>query len=170
MKEWNDFQITDEEYPPGRKWKGVIQSRAWFIGEFSRVLYDRFGEEGLEAIEEVFGNAAKTTFLPGIKSFGIDGMGALSVCLFFYLGNQVMGNKMEMVEGSNEKKATVRMYKCPPFPDPGKVKDMPKYCHAMFNFERTAARLMDPRLKVKQDGCLISKGDPYCEITVLLEE
>lgn len=170
MEDFQKFKITEEEYPMGRRWKAVVRSRAWFIGEFSRVLYERFGEEGLKAISEVFSNAAKATFLPGLKSFRIEGRGALSLCLFFYMANTLMGNKMEMDENSNEKRATVRMYKCPPFPEPNKVKDMKKYCDAMFAFERTAAALSDPRMKISTGGCLISKGDAYCEITAELTD
>lgn len=133
------------------------------MGDLERAVYERFGDKGLKVIGQVYTQAAERTFLQGLKNFGIKEKDARALALFFVISNTIIGYDMELVEATPER-AVVRYHTCHLFDSPSEGNA--RICRdANFNFERRAAQLLNPRLKVAMTK-LRSAGDPYCEFIV----
>ena len=165
-----EYLLSEEEYPYKRRWKAAVSARGSYQGDIMKLLYEKFGNEGLEILSEVYGNKAKAVFMSGRKSFGIEGVGAKDFLRYFHYSGQIMYPmfKTEITPGSDEKKASIRYYGCPLWTEPAKVRGGVEMCEACFAFEKTAASMINPKLKVYCSK-LLTKGDPYCEITAELE-
>lgn len=158
-------EVLEKDYPVERRWKATAKSRGIYNGEFVKVILENVGiEKGLDMIAQVWGNIAKKSTIPGLKSFGIEGDNAKTLAEFLYAANTIIGTDIELIPDSNEQRAGFRVYRCPPFgKDPSKVKHGPEICEAMLNFERTVAALINPKLRISCPK-LLTKGDSYCEI------
>jgi hypothetical protein len=172
----NEKNLKDELKEMERKYRSVVnalKARSSYQGEIVRALYEKYGREGLQLVEEVYRKRARTIFPQGIKNFNITGRGAIDFIQFFYRSGLIMYPtfKVEIAEGSNERKASVRYYGCPFWTneEAPKIKGGYDICNAFFGFEREASLIFNPRLKVYY-SMLLTKGDPWCEITAELEE
>lgn len=157
--------ILERDYPVERKWKATARSRGMYNGEFVRVILENVGlDKGLEMIGQVWGNIAKKSTIPGLKSFGIEGNDAKTLAEFLYAANTIIGTDIELIPDSTEQRAGFRIHRCPPFgKDPSKVEHGPEICEAMLNFERTAGALINPKLRISCTK-LLTRGDSCCEI------
>lgn len=166
-----EYQLSEEQYPYKRRWKAAVSARSLYQGDIMKLLYEKFGNEGLKLISEVYSNKAKAVFMPGRKSFEIEGTGAKDFLLYFHYSGQIMYPmfKTEITPGSDEKKASVRYYGCPLWAEPAKVRGGAEMCEACLAFEKTAAAMINPKLKVYYSK-LLTKGDSYCEITAEVED
>ncbi len=161
------FELPKDEWPVERRWKATGRTRCSYMATLERKVYERFGEEGLDVIKEVWREAADKYFLRGLKAFGIEGDNALSFVLYFKYAQEIMGYKMELVE-AGERRAVLRYHTCHFFPKPDPV--AAKLCEeGHFQFEKRAAELLNPKLKVRFTK-LQSRGDPYCEMVVELSD
>lgn len=151
------------EWTPERRWKATGKARGRYIGDLEEAVVERWGEEGLKVIGEVYRRAAERTFLQGLKSFGIEGNDATAFAKFFVVANSVIGYDMELVEAT-PKRAVVRYHTCHLFPTPSE--QCARLCrHANFGFELRAVELLNPKLKVSMPK-LQSEGAPYCELVI----
>lgn len=150
----------------------ALKARSSYQGEIVIGIYRKYGKEGLEIVENVYRDRARKIFLQGLKNFNITGRSALDFVQFFYRSGLLMYPtfKVEITEGSNEKKASVRYYGCPFWSndEAPKIEGGHDICNAFFGFEREASRILNPGLKVYYSR-LLTKGDPWCEITAELE-
>lgn len=156
------YQLSEQEWPILRRWKATGKARGKYFGELCRTVYQKWGEEGLKVIGKVYEEAAIRTFEKGLKGFGIEGNNATTFARFFVISNTIIGYNMELFESAPER-AVVRYHTCHLFDNPQKGDD--KICGAAFNFEKTAARILNPRLSVIMTR-LQTAGDPYCEFVV----
>jgi hypothetical protein len=156
-----------EEWPVERKWRATGKTRAWYIAELEKAIYNKFGEEGLEIIRQVWRKGAENFFLKGLKKLGIEGNDAKAFAYYFKKAQEIMGYSVEVVEAS-EKRAVLRYHTCHFFEKPDPV--VAKLCkEGHFAFEKRAAELLNPKLKVRLEK-LRAAGDPYCEIVVELND
>jgi hypothetical protein len=163
----SEVKLSEEEWPIERKWKATGRTRCWYMAELEKAVYNRFGEEGLKVIKQVWRRGAENFFLRGLKSFNIEGNDAKAFVSYFKIAQEIMGYRMEIVEAS-EKKAVLRYHTCHFFEKPDPI--AAKLCsEGHFEFERRAAELLNPKLKVRFEK-LRSAGDPYCEMIVELED
>lgn len=157
------YHLPEDVWPSARKWKATGRARGRYMGDLERAVYERWGGEGLKVIGQVYAQAAERIFLQGLKNFGIKEKDARAFALFFVISNTIIGYDMELVEATPER-AVVRYHTCHLFESPSPADAL--ICReANFNFEKRAAELLDPRLKVTMTK-LRSAGDPYCEFVV----
>ncbi len=148
---------------PERAWKATGKARGRYMGELERLVCQKWGEEGLEVIGQVWADGAERTFLQGLQSFGIQGNDAAAYARFFVTANTMLGYDMELVEVTPQR-AVFRYHTCHVFPGADKVNET--LCRrAHFKFEERACQLLNPRLKSTITK-LQTAGDPYCEIVV----
>lgn len=160
-------ELSEEEWPIVRRWKAAAKTRARYMAELSRKVYQRFGEEGLKVIGEVWREGAEKYFLRSLKTFGIEGNNAKAFALYFKLAQEVLGYEMELVEAT-DKRAVLRYYTCHLFDKSDPIAE--RICRECnFQFEKRAAELLNPKLEVRFTK-LQTAGDPHCEMIVELQE
>lgn len=154
------FKLDEKTWPVERRWKATAKARGRYFGELCLGMYEKWGEEALDVVGKVYADAAKRTFLKGLKDFGLEGRGADTLARFFLTSQAVLGLKMEAVELTPEK-SVVRYHTCHLFSEPSRAAE--QICRrAIFNFELTAVGLLNPQLKIYFTS-LMTAGDPYCE-------
>jgi hypothetical protein len=160
-------ELSDKDWPVERKWIAAGRSRARYVGDLSKAVYQKYGEEGLKLVGEVYAKMAERVFLKGLKAFDIKGKDAKAFATYFKLAQEVLGYKMEIPEAS-EKRAIIRWHTCHLFDKPDPVGH--EICkQANSQFEKKAAELLNPKLRFKFTK-FQTAGDPYCEAEVWLEE
>lgn len=157
------YHLPEDAWPSERKWKATGRARGRYVGDLERAVYESFGDEGLKVIGQVYAQAAERTFLQGLKNFGIKEKDARAFALFFVISNTIIGYDMELVEATPER-AVVRYHTCHLF-DASSSGNARICREANFNFERRAAQLLNPKLKVTMTK-LRAAGDPCCEFIV----
>lgn len=157
------YHLPENVWTAERKWKATGRARGRYVGDLERAVYERWGDEGLKVIAQVYAQAAERTFLKGLKNFGVEEKDARAFALFFVISNSVIGYDMELVEATPER-AVVRYHTCHLFEAPSPAHA--RLCtEAHFSFEKRAAELLNPSLKVTMTK-LRTAGDPYCEFVV----
>lgn len=134
-----------------RYFENLVKTMDKFLGE----------EKTCEILAAFMAENARRFVLPGMKAFGLEGKDPWSLASYFKLATgDIIGYKIELIQES-PRKVRYRLYPpCLWFP---KLDIPPSFCRAMGSFEEEAARLVNPRIKIKGEK-LMTAGDPYCEL------
>ena len=150
------------EWPEIRRTKAAGKTGWTYFANLVKVLVDELGEERTADIMGKFmARNAQQFFLPGMKGFGITGNDPWAIASYFKLATgDIIGYKAELAEES-PKKVVYRLHPpCLWFPD---LDIPPSFCKAMGNFERVAAEIVNPKIKITTRK-LMTDGDPCCEL------
>ena len=134
-----------------------------YYTDLTRLLYAELGEEETVSIlTKYFEILAKRYFKPTMKKFGIPGRDPWSLASYFKLATgDAIGYRMELVQ-ETPNRVSLRYY--PPCLLYPKLDIPVSYCIAETNFEKTVCKMMNPKVRVGVPQ-LMTRGDPYCEIT-----
>ncbi len=161
----DDNTTKQPQLPEGwtdlRKAKASASTGWTYYTELVKVLYEELDKEKASDIcGKLARRLAKKFIQPGMKKFGIEGNDPWALASYFKLATgDILGYKVELIQVS-PKKVLYRLYPpCVWFPD---LDICPEYCHAEGEFEKEAARLINPNIKVTTTN-LLTKGNPYCE-------
>lgn len=157
-------KLSEEKWPEVRKVKAQRNTGWLYVLGLIRAIHNSLGEEkACEILAGFMAQNARNFFLPGLKTFGIEGNDHRAVASYFKLADSdVLGANVEWIEES-PKKVILRYHPpCGLFPDLNEPCATPKMCLALGNFEFTAAKLV-PNVKVTF-AKMLTAGDPYCDI------
>ena len=153
-------QLPDE-WPEIRKAKASANTAWAYYRELVKLLHSEIGEEKTAAILKKLMEAnARRYVQPSMEMFGIKGNDPWSLASYFKLATgDVIGYKAELIQ-ETPNRVVYRLYPpCLWFPD---LDIPPSFCEAEGMFEREAARMLNPKIKVWMRS-LMTRGDPYCE-------
>jgi len=155
-------KLPEEEWPEIRRAKASANTGWAYFADLVKTMHNVLGEEKTAQILSAFmaGNAERYV-KPGMAGFGIRGNDAWALASYFKLATgDVIGYNIELIQES-PKKVWYRLYPpCIWFP---KLDIPPSFCRAMAAFEKVAAEIVNPKIKVSSTK-LMTAGDPYCEI------
>jgi len=150
-----------EGWPELRKAKASAKTAWAYYSDLVKLLHQEIGEEKTAAIltKLMKGNARKY-FQRSMELFGIKGNDPWALASYFKLATgDVIGYKSELIQEAPNR-VVYRLYPpCLWFPD---LDIPPSFCEAEGMFEREAARLLNPKIKITTRS-LLTRGDPYCE-------
>lgn len=161
-------ELPEKDWPAACKWKATGRARGTYIGLLCELVNNKLGDEGLKAIGEIYKEMAHRTFSDAFKKFGIEGNDAAAFAKYEKFTQDILGQDGEIVELS-PKRAVVRWHKCHLFDTSKPVPLGTKVCDQTINYEATAAKLLNPKLKVTQTKHQTT-GDPYCELVIEQED
>ncbi len=154
--------LPENQWPPLRRLKAANKTAWGYFAALVRLLQHELGEEKTcKLLEGLMRENARKYFLPGLKAFGIEGKDPLSIASYFKLTTgDIIGYDVEL-EKVSEKEVIYRLRSpCIWFPD---LDIPPSFCRALGAFEREAASLINPRIKVTMPK-LMTEGHQYCEL------
>ncbi len=148
-------------WPDIRKAKASARTGWAYFSDLVKLMHKEVGEEKTAAIltKLMEANVKKYT-KPSMEAFGIKGNDPWSLAAYFKLATgDIIGYKAELIQEAPNK-VVYRLYPpCLWFPD---LDIPPSFCEAFCMFEKEAARLLNPRVKVSTRSSMM-RGDPYCE-------
>ena len=162
-----------EKFPPG--WEGKAPEKIWCAacrsygliwGIIGATVCAELGEAGVKAVGNAMAKVAKKQAGKAFES-GRFARNAKGMVEYMMLAEGTLGMIIESPEAT-EKRAVFRILQCPLHDVPQK-ETTPEVCSAYSMFEKTAARIANPKLACTQTK-VMSKGDPYCEWVFELEE
>jgi len=160
-------KLREEEWPEIRKAKASRNTGWEYFGNLIKTAYKELGEEKTcQLLSRFMAENAKRYVKAGMKGFGIEGNDPWALASYLKLSTgDIIGYKIDLIKES-PKKVIYRLYPpCIWFPN---LDIPPSFCTKGFmNFERVAAEIINPRIKVTPNKAMTA-GDPYCE--VILEE
>lgn len=143
-------------------------ARDWaeYYGILMVNLYDKFGEKGLSLISNQWSKNAEKYIKNNFERFGVKDKGPKGFAIVYYLMDNIVGLKNEIVE-LTDKKAVNRFPFCAIFPQPNL--GCPEVCIATSAFEKRAVEIINPRVKVSLTK-MLTAGDPFCEVVWEIRE
>ena len=160
-------ELGEEKWPEIRKIKASRNTGWEYFGNLVKLVLREVGEEKTcQILASFMAENAERYVKSGMEGFGIEGNDAWALANYFKLSTgDIIGYKTELVKESPEKVIYHLYPPCLWFPE----LDIPSsLCERGFmNFERTAAQLINPRIKVTPTR-IMTAGDTCCE--VVLEE
>lgn len=163
--------LDEKEWPMSKRYE-VASVRAWqYYGDVMKEVYEKFGDQALECFSNQMRKAAERYVPKALKHFNIPGHDARSVAAYFILADGIVFPKLKWnVVETSEKKTILRCGPpCPIGHDPYGKDLPPEICRALLSHERTAAKLINPKLRLI-DSKLMCAGDEYCELIFVLED
>jgi len=155
-------KLLEGKWPELRRAKASANTGWAYFGDLVKTMHSVLGEEKTAEILSVFmaGNAKKYV-KAGMEGFDIQGNDAWALASYFKLATgDVIGYNAELVQES-PKRVLYRLYPpCIWFPE---LDIPPSFCRAMGAFEKVAAEIVNPKIKIIS-GKLMTAGDSYCEI------
>ena len=156
-------ELGGEKWPEIRKIKASRNTGWEYFGNLVKLVLREVGEEKTcQILASFMAENAERYVKSGMEGFGIEGNDAWALASYFKLSTgDIIGYKTELVKES-PKKVIYRLYPpCLWFPE----LDIPSsLCERGFmNFERTAAQLINPRIKVTPTR-IMTAGDSCCEV------
>ncbi len=173
--------IDPDVWPLERRYKTATRwGLYWFTTTMWKMLeIIGWNEKVEQAMKDLGEHVCKVAFLEGCKKLGIEGNDAKACASYFLLANTIAFNCPYNVIELTSKRAVLRIPRSPTGGcvvwdakinvDPTEVPHGPKFCQAYNEFGRTAARLMNPKLKYTLTKTITS-GEPYCEQVFELED
>ncbi len=154
--------LSEKEWPELRKVKASSKTAWRYFEALVKILNRKLGEKKtVEILEELMAENAQKYIQPGMKGFGITGKDAWSLASYFKLSTgDVLGYKTELEEEAPGKVVYRLHAPCIWFPD---LKIPASLCHALANFERVAAEIINPSVSVSSRK-FMTAGDDCCEI------
>jgi hypothetical protein len=159
------FPASWEGKPPEKIWSAACKSYGLIWGLIGAAVGEELGPSGIRAIGKGMKKVAEKQVTKAFES-GRFPRNAKGMAEYMMLAEGTLGMLVEMPEAT-EKRAVFRILKCPLHEDPQK-ETTPEVCSAYAEFEKSGARIANPRLGCTQPKCM-SKGDPYCEWVFELE-
>ena len=160
-------KLKEEQWPELRKAKASRNTGWEYFGNLVKLVCREFGEEKTgQLLSKFMAENAERYVKDGMKGFGIEGNDPWALASYLKLSTgDIIGYKIELIKES-PKRVIYRLYPpCIWFP---KLDIPPSLCREGFmNFERAAAKIINPKIKVSP-AKLMTAGDPCCE--VILEE
>ena len=159
-------QLPAGKWPEMRLLKAAKNTGWSYFENLVKTLHKELGEEKTcDILEKFMAENARKYVVPSMKAFGIEGNDAWALASYFKLATgDVIGYKAELIAESRKKVAYRLHPPCLWFPD---LDIPPSFCRALGNFERVAAEIVNPKVKITTRK-LMTDGDPYCEL--LFEE
>ena len=160
-----EIKKEQPQLPDG--WSDIKRAKAsartgWaYFGDLVKLLHKELGEEKTVAILTNLMEANVKKYVKrSMEVFGVEGNDPWSIATYFKLATgDIIGYKAELIQEAPNK-VVYRLYPpCLWFPD---LDIPPSFCEALCMFEKAAARLLNPRVKVSARS-LMTRGDPYCE-------
>lgn len=148
-------------WPELRKARASANTAWAYYRDLVKLLHREIGEEKTaDILSRLMAANARKYVKPSMNAFGIEGNDAWSVASYFKLATgDVIGYKAELIQ-EGPRKVVYRLYPpCLWFPD---LDIPPSFCLAESSFEKEAAKLVNPRIKVHV-RTLLTRGEPYCE-------
>lgn len=153
--------LSEKDWPEMRKLKASNKSGWMYFEHLVKTIYKHLGEEKTcEILSDLMKDNARRLLVPGMKSFGITNNDPWALASYFKLATgDVIGYKAEL-ERVSPKKVIYRLFApCLWFPK----LDIPHtFCEAMGSFEKEAAKIINPRIKVTCQK-LMTAGHSCCE-------
>jgi predicted hydrocarbon binding protein len=154
-----------EGKPPEKIWSAACRSYGLIWGLIGKAVFDDLGEAGVAAIGKGMKKVAEKQATKAFES-GRYPRNAKGMAEYMMLAEGTLGMLVEAPQVT-EQRSVFRILKCPLHDDP-KAETTPEVCSANSMFEKTAARIANPKLSCTQTR-VMSKGDPYCEWVFELE-
>ncbi len=161
------FPQAWEGKPPERIWSAACRSYGLIWGLIGATVGEELGSSGVKAISKAMIKVAERQAGKAFESGRFPG-NAKGMAEYMMIAEGTLGMLVETPAGATEKRAAFRILKCPLHDDP-KSETTPAVCSAYSMFEKTSARIANPKLNCTQTK-VMSKGDPYCEWVFELEE
>ena len=155
-------KLPDGEWPEMRLLKAAKKTGWSYFENLVKTIHKELGEEKTcDILEKFMADNAEKYIVPSMKAFGIEGTDAWSLASYFKLATgDIIGYKAELIEES-PKKIVYRLHPpCLWFPD---LDIPPSFCKALGNFERAAAQIVNPKIKIYTRK-LMTDGDDCCEL------
>ena len=162
-------KLDEEMWTEVRRLRQGLQRGYEYWGDSIIEVYKKFGEAALECFDTVMSMGAERFVLSAIENFKIPGNDARTIGAYFKLADKIIFDvDLDFIEDT-EKRVIFRVYPpCILFPK--NIAEAPAViCHRLMGHERTACRLINPKLKLIVNK-LMTAGDPYCEIGFELED
>jgi len=151
--------------PPERVWSAACRSYGAIWGIIGTTVSEDLGKAGIEAVRRALRKVAEKQATRAFES-GRYPRNAKGVAEYMKFAEETLGMIVEVPEAT-ERRSVFRILKCPLYEDP--ERQSAELCDAYAEFEETAAKTANPKLKCTITK-LLSKGDPYCEWVFELEE
>lgn len=150
-----------EGWPEIRKAKASAKTAWAYYSELVKLLHEELGEEKTAGILEklMAGNAGRY-LKAGMKAFGVEGSDPWALASYFKLATgDIIGYKAELIQEAPNRVVYRLHPPCHWFPD---LDIPPSFCEAQGEFEREAAKMINPKINVSCRS-LMTRGEPYCE-------
>ena len=148
-------------WPEIRKAKASANTAWAYYSDLVKLLLQEIGEKKTAAILTKLMEAnARKYVRRSMEMFGIKGKDLWALASYFKLATgDVIGYKAELIQEAPNR-VVYRLYPpCLWFPE---LDIPPSFCEAEGCFEKEAARMFNPKIKVSMRA-LMTRGDPYCE-------
>lgn len=146
-------------------WRAACRSYAMIWGLLGNSMRE-LGKDGIEALKKAMRKVAEMQAPKAFESGRFE-RNARGMAKYMEFADATLGMFVEVPEAT-EGRAVFRILKCPLYVDP-RVDTTQEVCDAYSEFERTAAKIANPKLECRVTR-LLSKGDPYCEWVFELKE
>ena len=161
------YELDEKEFPVEMRFKAAVRTLNQYICAYNFALYEKFGEEGLKLIAEVWSDMAGKFFPESFEKMGLKGNGPKEIAEWFAKSDAIIGYDSDFFILS-DKKAGFRVNNCPWYKSPSPVGG--RICsEGVIAFERKAAQLLNPKIKVSM-GKFFHNGDDCCEYIFELPE
>lgn len=134
-------------------------------GIIGTTVSEDLGKAGIEAVRRALRKVAEKQATRAFES-GRDLRNAKGVAEYMKFAEETLGMIVDVPEAT-ERRSVFRILKCPLYEDP--KRQSTSLCDAYAEFEKTAAKITNPKLKCTITK-LLSKGDPYSEWVFELEK
>ena len=168
----SDLKLDETRYPPLRQAQTAHKRILEYWGKYIAEVYDTNRELALHALERMMTKAAETYVLPFLKSFNIPGNDARTVASFFLIASGIIWGiqgKYEIVEDTPQRFDGIWYLDHCVVSSTDDIRKRPELCYYASAFERTACRLINPKLKWSCPRNL-TRGDSLCEVIFELED
>lgn len=152
--------INIEEVPIEKRYKSVTAGLVRRIKILYEIIYNKYGEDGLELIREAgkqYGEEIAQRVKPRIKNGDVK-----SVALYVIRIFNTLRGKGKVVEFSDQR-VVIRVWECP-YPW-----ETPEMCRAHTQMEKTLVESLGTNL-VYRISKSIPEGDAYCDHVIELKE
>ncbi len=151
-----------EGWPELRKAKASASTAWGYYRDLVKLLHREVGEEKTcDILSKMMGENARKYVKSSMEAFHIKGNDPWALASYFKLATgDIIGYKAELIQ-EGPKRVVYRLHPpCIWFPD---LDIPPSFCLAEGNFEREAARIINPKIKISARS-LMTRGDPFCEL------
>jgi hypothetical protein len=166
--------IDYKEWPLERRYE---KAAMWGFLPWSDLFWKLHTNLGAAAVEksarEMGVHLANKAVLPTLKEFGVKGNHCITAASFFWLADQLaFGGIGFIIKELTPRRVLAQQapfgvcfcyqkeFNCSPL----EVPELPKLCMAYTDYERTACRLINPKIKYTIHK-LVSRGDDCCEVS-----